>query len=105
MTGAVTLVQGLAFPEGIRWHDDALYFSDVHSEQVLRLRDGEREVLARVPGKPSGLGFLDRDTLLVASQHDRSVYRVDLRTAGRAPQLHADLSGLATWHVNDLMTD
>lgn len=106
MTGSpVTVVEGLAFPEGPRWRDGALYFSDVHSHQVLRLREGRLEVLAHIPGKPSGLGFLDDDTLLVASQHDRSVYRVDLRVPARAPVLHADLSSLTTWHVNDLLTD
>lgn len=104
-TSPVTVAEGLAFPEGPRWRDGALYFSDVHSHQVLRLRDGRLEVLAHIPGKPSGLGFLDDQMLLVASQHDRSVYRVDLRSPGGPPVLHADLSELASWHVNDLLTD
>lgn len=99
------LVSGLAFPEGPRWRSGALYFSDVHSHQVLRWRDGVVEVLAHIPEKPSGLGFLDDETLLVASQHDRSIYRVDLSTPGAEPVLHADVSAVATWHVNDMLTD
>jgi hypothetical protein len=30
------LLDGLAFPEGARWHDGALYFSDVHAGIVWR---------------------------------------------------------------------
>ena len=99
------LVSGLAFPEGPRWHRDALYFSDVHSHQVLRWRAGTLEVVAHVPGRPSGLGFLDEETLLVSSQEDRRVHRVDLRTPGAPPVVHADLGRVATWHLNDLLTD
>lgn len=100
------IVEGLAFPEGPRWWRGALYFSDIHSHQVLRWRPDESlEILAHIPEKPSGIGFLDDETLLVASQHDRSVYRVDLTTPGSMPVLHADLSTVATWHANDMLTD
>jgi len=30
-----TLIDGLRFPEGPRWHDGRLWFSDMHSQQVL----------------------------------------------------------------------
>lgn len=101
-----TIIRGLAFPEGARWRDGGLFLSDVHSHQVLRWTpDGELTILAHIPGKPSGIGFLDGDTLLVASQHDRCVYRVDLARPGTEPALHADVSSIATWHVNDMITD
>jgi len=32
-----TVVEGLAFPEGPRWHDGRLFFSDQHAHQVLAL--------------------------------------------------------------------
>ncbi|GAB3119595.1 SMP-30/gluconolactonase/LRE family protein [Glaciibacter psychrotolerans] len=99
------IIEGLAFPEGIRWRAGALYFSDVHSHQVLRWQGGRLEVLAHIPEKPSGLGFLNDDTLLVASQHDRAIYRIDLTKPGSAPVLHADLSAVASWHLNDMITD
>ena len=31
------LLDGLIFPEGPRWHDGALYFSDMHGSVVWRL--------------------------------------------------------------------
>lgn len=103
---AKKIVEGLAFPEGPRWWRGALYFSDIHSHQVFKWTpDGVLQVLAHIPEKPSGIGFLDKDTLLVASQHDRSVYRVDLAAPGSTPVLHADVSEVATWHVNDMLTD
>lgn len=105
MSAFEVLVSGLAFPEGPRWHQGALYFSDVHSHQVLRWRDGAVEILAHVPEKPSGLGFIGDTTLLIASQHDRRVYSVDLAARASEPQLHADVAGVATWHLNDMLTD
>lgn len=101
-----TIVSGLAFPEGPRWWHGALYFSDIHSQQVLRWSPDEGlRVLAHIPGRPSGIGFLNDRTLLVSSQDDRTVMRVDLVDPSTAPRVHADLSGLATWHLNDLITD
>lgn len=103
---AEKIIEGLAFPEGPRWWRGALYFSDIHSHQVLRWTpDRVLQVIAHIPEKPSGLGFLDAETLLVASQHDRSVYRVDLAEPGSRPVLHADVSEVATWHINDMLTD
>jgi sugar lactone lactonase YvrE len=37
MNGVEVLVDGLAFPECPRWHDDALWFSDQHDLEVLRV--------------------------------------------------------------------
>lgn len=94
--------EGLAFPEGPRWRDGALWFSDMHAHEVIRISPGSPpEVVVEVPGAPSGLGFLPDGRLLIASMHDRSVMRLD---DGVLVQ-HADLSGLATWHVNDLLAD
>jgi sugar lactone lactonase YvrE len=94
-----TLATGLTFPEAPRWHDGALWFSDMHSHAVLRLDPaGAMTTMAEVPGCPSGLGFLPDGRMLVVSMHDRRVLRLDpdgLRE-------HADLSALAPWHCNDM---
>jgi sugar lactone lactonase YvrE len=100
-----TLATGLAFPEGARWHDGALWFSDTHAREVLRLDpdgDGPPERVATVPGRPSGLGFLPDGRLLIASTHDRRLLR---REHDGTLVEHADLSAIATWHVNDLVVD
>jgi sugar lactone lactonase YvrE len=94
-----TIARGLAFPEGPRWHDGALWFSDMHAQAVLRLQPGGTPtVMAKVPGHPSGLGFLPDGRMLVVSMHDRRLMRLDPDGLHE----HADLSGLAPWHCNDM---
>lgn len=103
---ADAVVTGLAFPEGPRWRSGSLYFSDMQSQQVYNWSpDGTLRVVAHIPGKPSGLGFLNDSTLLIASQHDRIVYKVDLEDRAARPVPHCDLSGIATWHLNDMISD
>lgn len=100
--GFEVICEGLAFPEGSRWHDGALWFSDMHAHQVLRVIPGhEPEAIVEVPEAPSGLGFLPDGRLLVVSMHDRKVMRLD----GDELVVHADLSGIATWHTNDMLVD
>ena len=39
MTKLTTILDGLAFPEGPRWHDGALWFSDMHAHEVVRVTE------------------------------------------------------------------
>src|SRR5438034_8653461 len=39
-----TVLSGLAFPEGPRWHDGALYFSDMHAGIVWRSEEHTSEL-------------------------------------------------------------
>lgn len=94
------VVDGLGFAEGPRWHDGALWFSDIPRGQVCWLGDGgEVHVFGTVPGGPSGLGWLPDGTLLVVSMHDRAIYRLD----GVGHSVHADLSGLTSAGLNDMV--
>jgi len=34
-TETKVLIDGLCFPEGPRWHDGKLYFSDMHAHKVM----------------------------------------------------------------------
>ncbi|MHB1854366.1 MAG: SMP-30/gluconolactonase/LRE family protein [Acidimicrobiales bacterium] len=99
-----TLVDGLAFGEGPRWHDGSLWFSDMHSGVVLRCdaSTGATEEVARVEAMPSGLGWDPEGRLLVVSMTDRRLLRAG---AGDALEEVADLSGLATFHCNDMVVD
>jgi sugar lactone lactonase YvrE len=96
------LLDGLIFPEGPRWHDGRLWFSDMHAQCVMALAmNGRAEKIVDVPGSPSGLGWLPDGRLLVVSMNDRRLLRLDpdgLREA-------ADLSGLASFHCNDMVVD
>lgn len=97
-----TLVEGLTFGEGPRWHDGWLWFSDFYTHRVLRCDAGGRglETVCEVPGQPSGLGWLPDGRLLVVSMTDRRVLRHE--PDGELVE-HADLSAIATWHCNDMV--
>lgn len=100
--GFKVVCTGLAFPEGPRWHEGALWFSDMHAHQVMRMTPGESpDIVVDVPEAPSGLGFLPDGRLLVVSMHDRKVMRLD----AHGLVVHADLSKIATWHANDMLVD
>lgn len=97
-----TLVDGLAFAEGPRWHNDRLWFSDMHSQCVMTADlSGKTEVICHVEGDPSGLGWLPDGRLLIVSMRDRRLLRLD--QAGLVE--HADLSELASWYCNDMVVD
>jgi sugar lactone lactonase YvrE len=84
-----TLVDGLAFPECLRWHEDRLCFSDMHAHRVLAVNlDGALEQICKVEGRPGGLGWLPDGRLLVVAMTERKLYRLD----GGSLRLHADLS-------------
>jgi len=101
MTYTLTmLADDLAFGEAPRWHDGALYLSDMHAHRVMRYReDREWEVVVEHDGALSGLGWLPDGDMLVVSMHDRKVLRLEHGTL----RLHADLSQIATWHANDMI--
>lgn len=102
MTAPRILADGFAFLEGPRWRDGLLWISDMHSQEVLTVdADGRREVHFHVPNDPSGLGWLPDGRLLVVSMRDRKL----LRQEGNDLVQHADLSGLATFHCNDMVVD
>ncbi|MCC7076326.1 MAG: SMP-30/gluconolactonase/LRE family protein [Acidimicrobiia bacterium] len=96
------LAEGFAFPEGPRWHDGLLWFSDMHAGEVRTVdASGESRVRFEVDAGPSGLGWMPDGTLLVVSQEDHRVLRWD----GRALTGHADLEGVAAGPCNDMVVD
>ena len=100
--GLETVLAGLTFPEGPRWHAGRLWFSDFYTHRVIALSpEGWAETMAHVPQQPSGLGWARDSGLLVVSMLDRSLMRVQ----GDALAKVADLSGLATGPCNDMVVD
>lgn len=94
-------IRGLSFPEDPRWRDGKLWFSDF-GQRVVRTAnaDGELTEVARVPSRPSGLGWLPDGTLLIVSMDDRRLLR---RGADGALAEHADLSSFAQHPCNDMV--
>ncbi|MBM3674103.1 MAG: SMP-30/gluconolactonase/LRE family protein [Actinobacteria bacterium] len=96
--------EGLRFPEGPRWHEGRLVFSDMHDERVLAMdHDGRVETVVEVPRRPSGLGWDPQGRMLVVSMIDRRLLRMEPAT-GELGVL-ADLGAFATGHCNDMVVD
>lgn len=92
----------LHFPECPRWHDGALWLSDMWDHTVYRFEaDGARHVVHRFPDDedPGGLGWLPDGRMLVVGMLGRVLYRLEQGTA----VVHADLSSLAPHQVNDMI--
>lgn len=94
------LSPGHSFLEGPRWHDGALWISDVLAREVRTLApDGTLTTVATIPGSPSGLGFLPDGTPLVVSHDDRAV---DAIRPDGSVERYADLSGVTAGPANDM---
>ena len=97
-----TLLDGLSFPEGPRWHEGKLWFSDMQAGRVMTVDlDGKCENIVDVPGAPSGLGWLPDGRLLVVSMIDRRLLRLEPWGLVEV----ADLNELASYHCNDMVVD
>jgi len=96
------LLDGLVFPEGPRWHEGKLWFSDMHAHKVMTVDlNGNTETIVEVPEQPSGLGWLPDGRLLVVSMNDRRLLRLDPDGLTEA----ANLSDLVSNHLNDMVVD
>jgi sugar lactone lactonase YvrE len=102
MTAYEVLATGLCFGEGPRWHAGELWFSDMYDHAVKSVDlDGHVTVRVPVSGQSSGLGWLPDGDLVLVSMIDRQL----LRWTGEHLEPHADLSGVATFHCNDMVVD
>ena len=96
------LLDGLIFPEGPRWHDGRLWFSDIHAHTVMSVdAEGGARVEAELSDRPSGLGFLPDGTPLVVSMRERKL----LALTGTGPVVYADLARFNADFLNDMVVD
>jgi sugar lactone lactonase YvrE len=100
------LIDGLLFPESPRWHGGALWFSDMYAGRVYRFtpvtpESGHLKLVAEVPGRPSGLGWLPNGEMLVVSMADRRILRLGPGGMG----VHAELADLVAGDANDMVVD
>jgi sugar lactone lactonase YvrE len=97
------VLEGFSYLECPRWHDGRLWVSDFYTERVVATDGrGGTEVVAEVPGQPSGLGFLPDGRLLVVSMRD---HRLLVRDGSGKLEEHADLSGVVSGVLNDMVVD
>lgn len=96
------LVAGLLFPEGLRWHANRLWFSDIEAKRVYSVDlDGDLRIEVELDDNPSGLGWLPDGTLLVVSMKRQSI----LAVSGGRVRTYSDVSGQARSHLNDMIVD
>ena len=97
-----TLIDGLCFGEGPRWHKDRLWFSDMHDHKVYAADlDGNMETMAHVPQRPSGLGWLPDGRLLIVSMMDRKLLVLE---DGELSEF-SDIDALSKFDCNDIVVD
>jgi sugar lactone lactonase YvrE len=101
-SAARLVAQGLYFGEGPRWHGGRLWFSDFYDHAVKSMGpDGVVQTEHVIDDHPSGLGWLPDGRLLVVGMRRRQLLRLD--PGGFT--VHADLSGIAGFHCNDMVVD
>jgi len=95
---------GLRFPEGCRWHDGRLWFSDMHTGTLYSANPDTADLRIEftVDARLSGIDWLPDGTLVVSSMLDRKVLR---RRPGGEVEIHADLSAATPYPINDLIVD
>lgn len=99
---SILLNEGIVFPEGPRWHQDKLWFSDMFSGRVMTVdMQGHTEVIASTTGWISGLGWLPDGRLLVVSMNDRRLLQLK---NGSLVEL-ANLESLTSCTCNDMVVD
>jgi sugar lactone lactonase YvrE len=82
-----------------RWHIGALWVSDTRASNVFRVDlDGKVTLVADMPGRPFGLGFLPDGELLVASMTKRLI----LNFGNTKPAIHADMADVAVGYLRDM---
>lgn len=98
------LFDGLRFPEGCRWHESRLWFSDMHTGRLYSADPvtADLRIEFTVDARLSGMDWLEDGTLVVSSMLDRLVLR---RRPGGEVEVHADLSAVTPYPINDLIVD
>jgi len=96
------VVEGLRFPEGCRWHEGALWFSDMHSGVVYRTdAEGRNPVkVLSIDDRPSGMDWLPDGSLVLSGMLTRQVFRFS--PEGEL-SVYADLSAATRHPINDLI--
>lgn len=96
------VARDLYLPEGLQWRDGALWFADRYGGSVCRVGNDGVEVIARLPGRPGGLGWTRDGALLVVAMERRSLMSL---APGGGLTVYADLSRMMPAFANGLLVD
>ncbi len=102
-TETSVLLKNLQFPEGPRWRNGKLFFSDAIAGKVISVNEkGNPEIIVEIKDFPSGLGFLKDGRMLIVSMQNR--FLMSFRKL-EGLKIFADLSKLTEFNINDSVTD
>ncbi|MEC7761566.1 MAG: SMP-30/gluconolactonase/LRE family protein [Pseudomonadota bacterium] len=101
MTDLTTFADGFSWPEAPRWHEGALWISDVHNFRIARVPgEGPPETAVKVPERPAGMDFARDGTLFYATSLAARIYRW---REGSDPELLFDLGDTLNGNFNDMI--
>ena len=96
------LCEGFVFPESPRWHRGSFYCSSIDEGTIFKIGlDGARDIVLQIDDWLSGWAFVgpDSDEIILTSSNKRKL----LRWNGSELCEFADLSGVATFGINDMI--
>lgn len=104
-TGIQTLTKstaGLKFTESPRWHDDKLWFLDIHDKRIKTVDlTGSVATVLDLPFLPNGFGHTPEGTVVVGDAFQRRIYHA----AGSDLNQVADISDLTAFCLSDGIVD
>jgi sugar lactone lactonase YvrE len=93
---------GLKFTESPRWHNEKLWFLDIHDKQIKTVElTGAVATVLELPFLPNGFGLTPEGAIVVGDAFQRKIYRA----VGTNLQLLADISHLTTFCLSDGIVD
>lgn len=93
---------GLKFTESPRWHNDKLWFIDIHDKRIKTVDlSGTVATVLELPFIPNGFGLTPDGDVVVGDAFQRRIYR----SSGASLQPLADISALTTFCLSDGIVD
>lgn len=94
----IGLGKGLRFAESPRWHNNRLWFIDIHDSAVKSVSlNGDLQTEISLPFKPNGLGFLEDGSVLFSDALHLRMKRWD----GSVLHDYADISSTSVFCLSD----
>ncbi len=93
---------GLKFTESPRWHNDKLWFIDIHDKRIKTVDlSGSVATELELPFIPNAFGLTPDGVIVVGDAFQRQIYR----SAGASLQQVVDISSLTTFCLSDGIVD
>ena len=96
-----SLLEGLAFPNTLRWRDGKLWFTEIYGSILATDLQGNLETVVDIEDSVGGYGWLPDGRLLFMSRYDRCLLRQD----PEGVVLVADISSMTTHECDDMVVD